>query len=449
MVDILTGIQTAVWGVPLIGLLLLTGLNYTVLLRGLQFRRFGRGLWLAFVRRKEEGGEGEGDVSHYQALMTALAATVGIGNIVGVATAIGAGGPGALFWMWVAGLLGMATKYAEAVLGVRFRETDQRGEKAGGPMYYLEHGLGGGRLGRGLAVSFAGFAAVAAFGIGNAVQSQAVAAALNDSFGVAEWIVGVIVALGVGAVIIGGIRSIGRFLGVFVPSMILLYLAGSGLLLILNAEEVPAAFRMVFENAFGGRAAAGGALGYTVLQAVRFGVARGVFSNQSGLGTGGIAAAAAQTKEPVRQALVSMTGTFIDTIVVSTFTGLAILCTGAFESGRDGANMTQVAFETGLPWGIGGVFVAIALTLFAFSTIIGWSYYGERSLAYLAGDRAIRPYRFTFVLVVGFSSVVDLDVVWLVSDILNAMMAAPNLIGLLLLSGIVRRETRLYFSKKR
>ncbi len=218
MVDILTGIQNTVWGIPLIALLLLTGFHYTVLLRGLQFRRFGRGLWLAFVRRKEEGGEGEGDVSHYQALMTALAGTVGIGNIVGVATALGAGGPGALFWMWVAGLLGMATKYAEAVLGVRFRETDQRGEKAGGPMYYLEHGLGRGRLGRGLAVSFAAFAAAAAFGIGNAVQSQAVAAALNDSFGVEKWLVGIVVSIAVAVVIFGGIRSIGRFTGVFVPT---------------------------------------------------------------------------------------------------------------------------------------------------------------------------------------------------------------------------------------
>jgi len=258
-----------------------------------------------------------------------------------------------------------------------------------------------------------------------------------------------VVAVGVGAVVLGGIRSIGRFAGVFVPVMILLYLTGSGILLILNAERVPDALRLVFDNAFGGRAAAGGALGYTVLQAVRFGVARGVFSNQAGLGTGGIAAAAAQTREPVRQALVSMTGTFIDTIVISTFTGLAILSTGAFESGRGGANMTQLAFEMGLPGEIGGYFVAIALTLFAFSTMIGWSYYGERSLAYLAGERSIGPYRFVFVLVVGFSAVLDLETVWLVSDILNALMAAPNLLGLLLLSGIVRRETRLYFSKKR
>ncbi|MDX1393895.1 MAG: sodium:alanine symporter family protein [Gemmatimonadota bacterium] len=449
MTDILTGIQGSVWGIPLIALLLFTGFNYTVLLRGIQFRGLGRGIWLAFVRRREEGGEREGDVSHYQALMTALAATVGIGNIVGVATALVAGGPGALFWMWVAGLLGMATKYAEAVLGVRFRETDQRGEKAGGPMYYLEHGLGGGKLGRGLAVAFAVFATLASFGIGNAVQSQAVASAINDSFGIAEWIVGIVVALGVGAVIIGGIKTIGRFAGVFVPSMILLYAGGAGLVLILNADQVPVAFRLVFENAFGSRAAAGGALGYTMLQAARFGVARGMFSNQSGLGSSAIAAAAAQTREPVSQALVSMIGTFIDTIVVSTFTGLAILATGALESGRDGANMTQLAFEAGLPGGVGGIFVALALTLFGFSTIIGWSYYGERSLAYLGGERTIRWYRFVFVLVVAASAVVELDVVWLVSDILNALMAAPNLLGLLLLSGIVRRETRLYFSKRK
>jgi len=417
-----------------------------VLLKGIQFRQLSSALWLAFVRRNED--DGEGDVSHFGALMTALAGTVGVGNIVGVATAIGAGGPGALFWMWIAGLLGMATKYAEAVLGVRFRETDARGEKEGGPMYYLEHGLGGGRLGCRLAIAFAAFTAVAAFGIGNGVQSQAVAQALNGAFGTPKWLVGLVIAAAVGAVILGGIRAIARFVSVFVPGMILLYIAGSVWLLILNADHVSGAFSLVFHNAFGGRAAAGGALGFTVVQAVRFGVTRGMVSHQAGLGTGGIAAAAARTKEPVRQALVSMTQTFIDTIIVSTLTGLAILSTGAWNSGADSVNMAQRAFETGLPGGLGGISIALGLTFFAFSTILGWSYYGERSLVYLAGERAIRPYRIAFVLVAGLSAVVGLDAIWLVSDIFNALMAVPNLIGLVLLSGLVRRETRSYFARQ-
>ncbi|MDE2719949.1 sodium:alanine symporter family protein [Candidatus Palauibacter polyketidifaciens] len=442
---LLEAIQAWVWGVPLIILLLTTGLVYTLLLRGLQFRRLGHALWLALVKRREP--EGEGDISHFQALMTALAATVGTGNIVGVATAIGAGGPGALFWMWVTGLLGMATKYAEAVLGVRFRETDARGEKAGGPMYYLEHGLGRSPVGRGLAIAFALFATFAAFGIGNGVQSQAVADAMNESFHVPHWIMGLVTAGAVGLVIIGGIRSIGRVASVIVPAMIVLYMGVAGVVLISNAAEIPAAFRLVFEHAFGGQAVAGGALGYTVLQAMRFGVARGIFSNESGLGTGAIAAAAAQTREPVRQALVSMTQTFIDTIVVCTLTGLAILTTGAWESGAEGANMTQLAFDTSLLAGAGDIVVALGLATFAFSTMLGWSYYGERSFAYLFGERVIRPYRLVFVIVIGLAAVVELDVVWLISDILNGLMAAPNLVGLLLLSGVVWRETRSYFNR--
>ena len=443
MGDILRELQNLVWGPPLLLLLLLTGLNFTLLLRGIQFRRFATALRFAFVRRDEK--DGEGDVSHFEALMTALAGTVGVGNIVGVATAIAAGGPGALFWMWIAGLLGMATKYAEAVLGVRFRETDARGEKAGGPMCYLEHGLGG-KLGHRLAVAFAGFTAVAAFGIGNGVQSQAVAAALNGAFGTPRWLVGFITAAAVGAVILGGIRSIARFAALFVPAMILLYVAGCAVVLLGNIGQVPGAFGLVFQNALGTRAAAGGALGFTVLQTVRFGIARGVMSNESGLGTGGIAAAAARTKEPVRQALVSMTQTFIDTILVSTLTGLVILSSGAWTSDA-GGDMAQRAFEMGLPGG-GAVFVAVALTFFAFSTLIGWAYYGERSLVYLAGERAIRPYRLAFVLVAGLSAVVGLEAVWLVSDILNAFMAIPNLIGLMLLSGLVRRETRFFFARQ-
>ncbi|MFQ5678123.1 MAG: alanine/glycine:cation symporter family protein [Gemmatimonadota bacterium] len=445
MLDLLQGASDRVWGLPLIFLLVGTGLYLTLLLRGLQFRELKHSLWLALVKRREEGAEG--DISHFQALMTALAATVGTGNIVGVATAIGAGGPGALFWMWVTGLVGMATKYAEAVLGVRFRETDARGEKSGGPMYYLERGIPWRPVGKTLALAFALFASVAAFGIGNGVQSQAVADAVNQSFGVPHWVTGLVVAFLVATVILGGIRSIGRFTGVFVPVMIVLYMGGAGLVILLNVERVPEALRLVFEGAFSGGAVAGGAFGYTVMQAMRFGVARGIFSNESGLGTGGIAAAAAQTEEPVRQALVSMTQTFIDTIVVCSFTGIAILSTGAWLAEADGANMTQLAFHTGLPGEYGGWIVAMGLSLFAFSTMLGWAYYGERNLEYLAGVRAVVPYRLVFVAVIFVGAIAKLDVVWALSDVLNGLMAFPNLVGLLLLSGIVWRETRSYFGR--
>ena len=442
---VLGAVSGWVWGLPLIILLVGTGLWLTLLLRGVQFRKLFHSLWLALIVRKEEGAEG--DISHFQALMTALAATVGTGNIVGVATAIGSGGPGALFWMWITGLVGMATKYSEAVLGVRFRVTDARGEQSGGPMYYLERGIRWPALGKALAVVFAVAAAVAAFGIGNGVQSQAVADAINQSFGVPHWTTGLVVAGLVAAVILGGIRSIGRFTGVFVPIMVVLYMAGAGLIILLNIENVPEAFAQVFSGAFSGTAIGGGALGYTVMQAVRFGVARGIFSNESGLGTGGIAAAAAQTEEPVRQAMVSMTQTFIDTIVVCTFTGIAILSTGAWLTEANGANMTQLAFRTGLPGEYGGWIVAGGLAMFAFSTMLGWSYYGERNLQYLIGSKAVIPYRLLFVVVIAIGATVELNVVWLFSDIMNGAMAFPNLIGLLLLSGLVWRETREYFGR--
>ena len=440
-----TAVRDAVWGVPLIVLLVGTGVYLTLLLRGLQFRKLGHALYLAFFKRSEEGAEG--DISHFQALMTALAATVGTGNIVGVATAISAGGPGALFWMWVTGLVGMATKYSEAVLGVRFRETDIRGEKSGGPMYYLENGIRWGSLGRVLAISFALFATLAAFGIGNGVQSNSVAEAVSNVTGFSRLAIGLATAFLVATVILGGVKSIGRFTGVFVPVMILLYIGAAGLVLLLNLDRVPDAFRLVFEHAFSGQAAAGGAVGYTISQAIRSGVSRGVFSNESGLGTGAIAAAAAQTREPVRQALISMTQTFIDTLVVCTFTGIAILSTGAWEMGLDGASMTQQAFSTGLPGAWGQNLVALCLSFFAFSTILGWSYYGERNLQYLVGSRAIVPYRLLFVVVTAVAAVVELDVVWLISDVMNGLMALPNLIGLLLLSGLVFRETRSYFNR--
>jgi alanine or glycine:cation symporter, AGCS family len=445
VIDTLSGIIWGPW--VLIPLLLLTGLFLTIRLKGLQFVQLGHSLYLALIVRREK--DAEGDISHFQALMTALAATVGTGNIVGVATAIALGGPGALFWMWMTGLVGMATKYSEAVLSVKYRITDEKGEQSGGPMYYLSRGITNPALGKTLGFLFALFAAVAAFGIGNMVQSNSLADAIQFSFGVPMWITGLVVSLLVASVILGGIKSIGRFTGVFVPMMIVAYMIGAGLIIILNWEGVPGAFRLVFTDAFTGTAATGGFIGAGLAAAIRFGVARGIFSNESGLGSAGIAAAAAQTREPVRQALVSMTQTFIDTIVVCTFTGIAIISTGAWTSGENGAPLTQLAFSHGLPGNYGGYIVAISLALFSFSTMLGWSYYGEKCCEYLLGVRSVIPYRILFVIAIFVGSVRSLEFVWGISDVMNGLMALPNLIGLLLLSGVIVRETRLYLDKER
>ena len=442
----LNAASSFVWG-PwlLIPLLLATGFYLTIVLRGLQFRELGRSLWLALVVRHEEGAAG--DISHFQALMTALAATVGTGNIVGVATAIALGGPGAMFWMWMTGLVGMATKYSEALLSVKYRVVDPSGEQSGGPMYYLRDGIRSKPLGALLAFLFALFASVAAFGIGNMVQSNSVASAVNTSFGVPPWITSGVLAVLSGLVILGGIKSIGRFTGFFVPLMIAAYMIGSGVIIALNIEAVPEAFRLIFANAFTPTGAAGGFAGASVMAGIRFGVARGIFSNESGLGSAGIAAAAAQTKEPARQALVSMTQTFIDTIVVCTFTGVAIICTGAWMSGENGAAMTQYAFRHGLPGNWGGWIVAVSLSMFAFSTILGWSYYGEKATEYLLGEWSNVPYRILFVIATFFGGIYTLDFVWTLSDVMNGLMAIPNLIGLLLLSGVIVAETRGFFAR--
>ena len=435
-----------VWGpFLLIPLLLLTGLFLTIRLRGIQFRKLWHSLYVALIVRREKGAEG--DISHFQALMTALAATVGTGNIVGVATAIATGGPGALFWMWMTGLVGMATKFSEALLSVKFRVTDERGEQCGGPMYYLANGIKWPVLGKTLGWLFALFAVCASFGIGNMVQSNSVAHALHTSFQLPVWATGLILAIAAGLVILGGIKSIGRFTGIFVPVMIAAYMLGSGLVLVLFARQIPAALGLVFEGAFSGTAAVGGFAGAAVRQAIRFGVARGIFSNESGLGSAGIAAAAAQTREPVRQALVSMTQTFIDTIVVCSFTGLAILVTGGWKEGLNGAELTQYAFSHGLPGEWGGWIVAVCLSMFAFSTMLGWSYYGEKSIEYLMGERFILPYRILFIVAIFFGALRSLDFVWGLSDVMNGLMALPNLVGLLLLSGVIVRETQDYFKR--
>jgi alanine or glycine:cation symporter, AGCS family len=442
--ETLDSVSGFVWGpFLLIPLLLLTGLYLTIVLKALQFHKLGYALWMALIKRKEEGAEG--DISHYQALAVALAATVGVGNIAGVATAIFLGGPGALLWMWITGLVGMATKYSEAFLGVRFRRVDARGEQSGGPQFYLSAGIPGG-LGTFLGVTFAIFGAIAAFGIGNMVQSNTVAASIGAEFGVATWVTGLVLTIGAGIVILGGITWIGRFSAFFVPFMVIIYVLGATWVIIANVSALPAAIGMVFTDAFSGTAATGGFAGAGIAAAIRFGVARGIFSNESGLGTGGIAAAAAQTSNPVRQALVSMTQTFLDTIVVVSFTGLAIIVTGAWTSGETGAVLTRLAFSEGLPGEWGGIIVTLGVAFFAFSTLLGWAYYGERNMDRLFGAKAITPYRLVFVVAIFIGAVQELELVWVVADILNGLMALPNLVGLLLMSGLIVRETREFFA---
>lgn len=434
-----------VWGpFLLIPLLLLTGLWLTIVLRGLQFRRLIYSLWLALIKRQEV--DAEGDISHYQALTTALAATIGVGNIAGVATAIFLGGPGAVLWMWITGLVGMATKYSEAFLGVRFRRADSKGEQSGGPMFYLSRGIDN-WFGTLLGFAFAIFAAIAAFGIGNMVQANTVADSLGDEFGVPVWLTGLVLMVGAAAVIIGGIRSIGRFTAAFVPFMAVAYVLGALWVIVANVDALPGAIAMIVTDAFTGTAATGGFVGAGVAQVIQFGVARGIFSNESGLGTGGIAAAAAQTTHPVRQALVSMTQTFLDTLVVVSFTALAIIVTGAWQSGEEGAPMTMEAFSRGLPGEWGSIIVTVAVALFAFSTLLGWSYFGERCLDFLFGRVAVTPYRVVFVVLIFVGATQELGTVWAFADVMNGLMALPNLVGLLLMSGMVARETRHYMQR--
>ncbi|UUE22286.1 alanine/glycine:cation symporter family protein [Microbacterium sp. J1-1] len=452
----LTNLQTVletvsgfIWG-PffLIPLLLGTGLYLTIRLGGLQFVRLGSALRLGLFTRNDPGADG--DISQFQALTTALAATVGTGNIVGVATAIGIGGPGALFWMWITGLLGMASKYSEAFLGVRFRKTDDAGEKSGGPQYYLERGIRG-PFGKVLALSFAVFAVIACFGIGNMTQGNSIAQNLQASFDVPTWVTGIVLTAFALVVLVGGIKSIGRVTAGLVPIMIIFYVLGALYILIANVGAIPAAFAQIFSEAFTGTSAVGGFAGSAIIIAVQFGVARGIFSNESGMGSAAIAAAAAKTSHPVRQGLVSMTQTFIDTIIVVTCTGLVIISTGTWkeidpETGEQlsPALMTGAAFSHGLPGDWGHIIVTLGLVMFAGSTILGWSYYGERNVERLIGRRAVMPFRIIFSLVVFIGCTVQLGVVWAFSDAMNGLMALPNLIGLLLLSGLVARETKKY-----
>ena len=428
------------WGPPMLILLVGTGFWLTFALRGLQFRKLGHALYLALIKRKEDTDE-PGDISHFQALMTALSATVGTGNIAGVATAIAVGGPGALFWMWVTGLVGMATKYAEAVLAVKYRVVDEKGEMCGGPMYYISQGLKMPWLG----TIFAIFASIAAFGIGNMVQSNSVADAVEATYSIPHMYSGIILMVCTAAVILGGIKSIGRVTGILVPVMIIFYIAGAGYIILTHISEVPAALIFIVKQAFNPTAAVGGFAGASIMLAIRMGVARGVFSNESGLGSAPIAAAAAMTKSPITQALVSMTQTFIDTIIVCTMTGLVLIMSGLWSNGQTGAELTTMAFAAGMPGG--AHVVTIGIILFAYSTILGWCYYGEKSIEYLLGVKAVLPYRIVFICFVGVGAVAKLSLVWNISDTLNGLMAIPNLIGLLFLTPVVVSETKKYFSK--
>ncbi len=429
--------SSIVWGLPLIVLLLGTGIYLTVALRGIQFRKLLPSLYLALIKRKEEG---EGDITHFQALMTALAATVGTGNIAGVATAIAAGGPGALFWMWMTGLFGMATKYSEALLAVKFRVRDRFGTMSGGPMYYLSIGL----KAKALAIAFAFFAAVAAFGIGNMVQSNSVADSLKHAFGVPVWITGIVLAVLTALVIIGGIKSIAKVTQVLVPFMIMVYFAAALIVLIVKIDVLPDVMMLILKHAFTPTAAAGGFLGAAVKETVKAGIARGLFSNESGLGSAPIAAAAAQTKNPVNQALVSMTQTFIDTLIVCSLTGFVIISTGVWTSGETGAKLTAMGFSEVFGKTLGSSIVALGLVLFAYSTILGWSYYGEKSIEFLLGEGAVQPYRVIFSIMVFVGAVLSLKLVWSLADVMNGLMAFPNLIGLLGLSKVIVNETEKY-----
>ena len=422
-----------VWGPPMLILLFGTHLYLTFRLRFVQ-RYIFKGIRISLGR----GREGEGDVSQFGALTTALAATIGTGNIVGVATAVAAGGPGAILWMWLTGVFGISTKYAEGLLAVKYRVTTPRGLMAGGPMYVLERGLKVKWLG----VVFAALTAFAAFGIGNMVQANSISTLARDTFSIAPWITGLVMTVLTAVVILGGIKSIARVCERLVPVMALVYVAGCLVILFMHAGEIPAAVALIVRDAFSAQAAVGGFVGAGVMQAMRFGIARGLFSNESGLGSAPIVAAAAQTRNPVRQALVSATGTFWDTVVVCAMTGLVLVMSADWTKGLEGAALTRSAFQD--LSAAGPMILTFALLTFVFSTILGWSYYGEKAAEYLFGPGAVAPYRWLWVGAVMLGSVASLPLVWSFADIANALMAVPNLVSLILLSGVLVAETRHY-----
>ena len=444
--DLLQNISDFIWGPPLLILLVGTGVYLTLRLKLLQIFKLPLALKYVFGKDEEENDEGaEGDVSSFGALCTALSATIGTGNIVGVATAVKAGGPGALFWMWIAAFFGMATKYAEGVLAIKYREVDENGNMAGGPMYYIQNGLGLKWLAKIFAVLGIG---VAFFGIGTLGQVKSISDAASITFKVPLILTAIIVTVLVALVTLGGIKRISRVSEKVVPFMAGIYILGAVLVLICNYSAIPGALSIIIRSAFNPQAALGGAAGITVQIALQRGVGRGVFSNEAGLGSAPIAAAAAKTKSPVRQGLISMTGTFFDTIVICTMTGLAIVLTGAYSSPLEGAALTTAAFEAGLPFAVIGKYIVnIGLIFFAFTTILGWNYYGERCAEYLLGVKSILPYRIIFIALVAVGPFLSLDLIFIIADIVNGMMAFPNLIGLIGLRKVVIKETEDYFQQ--
>jgi AGCS family alanine or glycine:cation symporter len=436
--NIIEAINNIVWGPPLLIFIIAVGVLLTYRLKGIQIRHLIYAHKLAFTRTDSKA---EGDISHFEALMTALAATIGIGSITGVATAIAIGGLGSLFWMWVAAFFGMATKYAEAILAIKYREIDGNGQMCGGPMYYLDKGLNAKWLG----VIFAVLAVIASFGTGNMVQANSVANAMKETFSISPSITGLVLVCISALPLIGGIKSIGKVVGVLVPAMALFYFCISMVVVLVNYAQIPHAFAMIFKTAFTGQAATGGFVGSSIMLAIQLGISRGVFSSEAGLGSSPIAAAAAQTDSPGRQALVSMSSVFITTGIVCTLTGLAIATSGVLDrvsSSVDGSDLALAAFESSIPYG--GLMVTLAIIPFAYSTILGWAYYGEKSMEYLFGLKSILYYRIFFLAFIFVGAVLNLQIVWGFSNIMNGLMAFPNLIGLVFLSGVVARETTLF-----
>lgn len=454
MQEMLATVNSYAWGLPMLTLLGCTGLFLTLGLKAYPIRNLVPAFILLWRSRKSK--DGEGDISGFNALMTALSATVGTGNIAGVATAIAAGGPGALFWMWVIALVGMATKYSECLLSVHYREVNDNGNYVGGPMYYIKNGLG--PKFKWLALVFAFFGMVAGFGIGNGVQVNSIADALSSEFAVPTWLTGIFVAALVGMVLLGGINRIAEVAGRLVPMMALAYVIAGVVLLIIFADRIPDAIALIFHHAFNPTAAAGGFAGATVLAAIRFGIARGIFSNEAGLGSSPIAHAAAKTKDPVRQGTIAMLGTFIDTIIICSITGIVIVASGAWTlcspavadgcQGITGAPLTVAAFSAGLP-GAGSIIVSTGLTIFAFTTIIGWSFYSEKCTEYLFGVKSVPVFRVLWVLAIPAGALFPLETAWLIADTLNALMALPNLTAVLLLSPVVFKLTRSYLNGSR
>lgn len=444
--SILNQINSFVWGPPLLILISGVGLYLTLALKGIQLSQLGRAF--VYMFKPEKGNGQSGDISAFAALSTALAATIGTGNIVGVATAIHSGGPGALFWMWLIALLGMATKYAEGLLAIKYRTKDRSGFVAGGPMYYIELGMG--KNWRWLAKAFAFFGVlVALLGVGTFPQINGITASLESTFNVPIIFSAIILTLVVAAIILGGVKRISKIAAIVVPFMAIGYVVASLCVILMNAEKVPAAIITIVHAAFNPQAALGGAFGFTVMQAIQYGVARGIFSNESGLGSAPIAAAAAQTKEPVRQGLISMTGTFLDTIIVCTMTGLVIVISGAWTTDVKGAVLTTTAFTQGLDSSFGAVIVTISLVFFAFTTILGWCYYGERCFVYLTKGKTqyLKFYRVLFIGLIAAAPFLKLDTIWTIADILNGLMAFPNLIALIALRKVILAETKDFFAR--